>query len=237
MKRVIVSFLLLTLLSFAAAGQVRGGGASVGGRSASKMELPGGKLSVSGMGLAGAAGTTGVVGAAGDPLPSGYKDYEDEGFEDFAREMKERGWGREDTAWQLACDANSKQSYERYMSMYPSGAHIAEASCRLVDAQVDEMLANAHNSLPNIIRTEPDDESLKSTVIIKNNTGYPLTVYYSGLQSRSVIIQPDGKATVTLDNGPYKLGASVPPSYIHPFAGKTSLEGGVYEIGFWVVTR
>lgn len=169
-------------------------------------------------------------------VPSGYKGYSDEKLDELDKTMKEREWLSEDTAWKRACEINTRLSYETYIARYPIGAHIAEARCRLIDAKVQETLDNAHDDLPNIKHIETDDFSLTSTVIVKNNTGYPLTVYYSGDNSKSIVIQPDAKASVTLQNGPYKIAATVPPSYIRPFAGKTEFAGGTYEIGFWVVS-
>lgn len=172
---------------------------------------------------------------AGPTVPHGYKDYSGEGLDALDRQMAEREWGSEDTAWTRACKLNTRQSYEKYTVMYPGGAHIAEANCRLIDAKVGEMLRDAHNSLPNIKHVEEDDDSPTSVIVIKNNTGLPLTVYCSGIESKRTLIPPDGVETVTLENGPYKLAATVPPPNIRPYAGKTSFEGGCYEMGFWIV--
>lgn len=169
--------------------------------------------------------------------PTGYKGYTDESLEEFNRNMKEQEWGREETAWVRASELNSSKAYERYMAMYPYGAHVPEATVLLVQAKVDETLANAHSKLPDIKRIEEDDDSPETTLIIQNNTGLTLTVYCSGTDNKSVIIPVDRKASITFKNGDYKLAATVPPAYIKPFAGQTSFQGGVYEIGFWVVSR
>lgn len=169
-------------------------------------------------------------------VPSGFKDYNDDSLDQLNQKMKEREWGSEDTAWKAASDTDSSQAYERYLAIYPNGAHAAEATVRLVSAKVNETLANAHNDLPQVKQTRTDEMSPTSTVIVENNTGYPLTVYCSGTDNRTVIIPPDKKAAITIKNGQYKLAASVPPPHIRPFAGQTSFSGGDYEIGFWVVT-
>lgn len=170
-------------------------------------------------------------------VPSGYKNYTDESLDEFNRDRKEQEWGREDTAWILASDLDSSKAYEKYLAMYPYGAHAPEASGRLIKAKVNETLANAHTNLPDIKRVEEDDDSPETTLIIENNTGLTLSVFCSGADNRSVIIPADRKASIKIINGEYKLAASVPPSYIKPFAGQTSFQGGVYEIGFWVVSR
>ena len=169
-------------------------------------------------------------------LPKEYKGYSDDTFSELDDAMKERQWTSEDTAWTRACQIDTRKAYERYISLYPQGAHIADASCRLIDKKVEETIQGAHDRLPNIECVEPDESSPTSTFVIKNNTGYPLTVYCSGPDSRSVVIPVDGKREVTLYNGEYKLAASVPPAYIRPFAGVTGFYGGRYEVGFWVVS-
>lgn len=168
-------------------------------------------------------------------VPSGCKGYSDDNLEELEKKMKERDWISEDTAWERACQENTRQSYEKYCAMYPNGAHIVPATVMLINAKVEETLANAHNELPNIKHVEIDDDSLTSTVLIENNTGYPLTIYCSGNETTSFTIPADGQRTVTLNNGQYKLAAYVPPSYIKPYAGQTGFAGGKYEIGFWVV--
>lgn len=170
-------------------------------------------------------------------VPSGYKGYVDESLDEFNNEMKEKAWGSEDTAWQRASDLDNSKAYERYMAIYPYGAHAPEASERLVRTKVEETLANAHSNLPEIKRIEENDDSPETTLIIHNNTGLTLTVYCSGIDYKRVLIPPDGNGTIKVVNGQYKLAASVPPSYIRPYAGQTSFQGGTYEVGFWVVTQ
>jgi len=165
-----------------------------------------------------------------------YKNYSDEQLDEFNKRMEEREWGSEDTAWKRACETNSRQSYERYLAMYPYGAHSAEAEQKLIVAKIAETLSNAHNELPNIKHVEFDDESITSTVFIRNNTIYPLTVYYSGTETKGTVIPTNGSATLTIENGEYKIAASVPPNHIRPYAGITAFSGGRYEIGFWVVS-
>jgi len=170
-------------------------------------------------------------------IPSDYKGYSDEDLSELEKAMKERDWSREDTAWIRACEIDTQASYARYIALYPSGAHFPQATAKLIEAKVDETLENAHEDLPEIECIKPDENSPTSTLIIRNHTGLSLTVYCSGEQSKSVVIAPGGRDFITVKNGEYKLAATVPPVHIRPYAGKTFLSGGQYEIGFWVVTR
>ena len=170
-------------------------------------------------------------------IPEGYGKYDDATLGNLAKTMEERDWTSEDTAWKRASALNNSNSYQRYIALFPHGAHIAEANTRLIDIKVTEALNDAHDELPNLKRVVEDDESPTSTLVIKNNTNYPLTVMFSGADTKSIVIVVDGTAVVNVTNGAYKIAASVPPSNIRPFAGKTEFSGGRYETGFWVVRQ
>ena len=165
-----------------------------------------------------------------------YGKFTDEHLKELEDDMNERSWGSEDTAWQRARTLDSEDSYKKFIAMYPYSAHRGEADKRIIDLRVDDALRNAHSDLPGITRTDADDESPTSSVTVVNHTEYALTVLFSGDESRSVVISPGRSAVVKVNNGSYKLAASVPPPHIRPFAGTTDLSGGGYEIGFWVVS-
>lgn len=168
-------------------------------------------------------------------IPMDYSKFNDEKYGEMEDEMNERKWQSEDTAWERASEVDTKEAYQRYMAIYPNGQHRGEAYRRFIDRQVNDIMSNAHEELPGIERTAPDDDSPTSTIIVENNTAYVLTVYYSGIDSKSILINPGGRSAVTLTNGPYKIAASVPPAHIRPYAGTTQLSGGQYKTGYWVV--
>ena len=155
---------------------------------------------------------------------------------ELAEKMDERSWSSEDTAWEKACEIDTKESYQRYMAMYPNGAHRPQASQKLVDIQVNDIFNSDHGGLPNMKWVSEDEDSPTSTITIENNTGYPLTVMYSGEESKSIVISPGFTGTVTLPNGQYRIAASVPPAHIRPFAGSETFRGGRYEVGFVIVS-
>jgi len=163
--------------------------------------------------------------------------YEDERLKDLDKDIQERAWNSEDTAWERACALGDEASFKRYLAMYPYGAHSGEANKKIIDIHVDEALKNAHNELPGIDLVEEDEDSPTSTILIKNNTEYPLTVYYSGVDSKSTVIAAYHSATVVVKNGDYKIAASVPDAKVRPYAGITTLVGGKYETGYYIVRR
>lgn len=179
-------------------------------------------------------GTMGnVIGA--EPKGMDYGKYTDETLDEKTKEMQERDWQSEDTAWKRACSINNTAAYQRYSAIYPNGAHISEAQKRLIDLQVEEVINNDHGDLPNIKQLVKDDDSPISVVRIENHTNQTLTVMYSGLDSRKIRIPPYGRDKISVKNGRYGIAASVTSRNVKPFAGHTTLSGGEYEIGFYIV--
>lgn len=177
------------------------------------------------------------------PLPSEYGRYK---TTDYSRpdadklkikdaEIMEREWDSDDAAWSTACALNTKTAYQKYVQKYPVGNHRAEANKKIVDFEVNEIFNGNHGSLPPMNRTNEDDKSPTSTVVIENTTDYVMTIYFSGIDSKKLMINPKGKATVNLKNGSYRVAASVPVQNIHPYAGTQDFRGGRYETGYCIV--
>ena len=183
----------------------------------------------------GTSRSSGVIKADSRSLPSGYATYKDDGLKDLEKNISERDWNSESTAWQRASALNTKEAYQKYIARYPSGVHIPEARKRLIDAQVNDVFSGSHDNLPGMNHVDRDDKSPTSTVTVENTTQFPLTVMYSGAESKSVVIDPYSKSSVTLKNGSYRIAASVPAPNVRPFAGTQSLTGGRYETGYCIV--
>lgn len=164
-----------------------------------------------------------------------YRGFSDERFKEFDEGFKERDWASESTAWERAKSLDSIDGYMKYTAMYPNGEHRPQASSRIIDLEVEDALNHPHENLPGFERKEADDDSPTSTIIITNNTAYPLTVMLSGTESKSIVLRSGNTGAVTVTNGRYKIAASVPARHVRPFAGIESLDGGRYEVGFWVV--
>lgn len=164
--------------------------------------------------------------------PIEYKQDFDERTKELEDKMAERSWSSESTAWDRACELDTKNAYQRYVSIYPNGAHRPEATQRLIDIQVNDIFNSDHGGLPNMKWVFEDPESETSTIMIENDTGFPLTVMYSGDESRSIVISPGFRESITLPNGRYNIAASVPAVRVRPFAGTETLLGGDYEVCF-----
>lgn len=200
----------------------------------------GGDTKYKGMGgtVSGAVGgSTKPIGTANDikTYPVEYdRSKNDARLHELDKAMEERRWNSEDTAWEKACEIGTRAAFKKYIGMYPYGAHRGEADQKLIDLEVDDAFNHSHGDFPGMNRVEQDDDSPTSVVVVENCTDQMLTVYYSGLDSRTVRIAPGHKGTVTVKNGQYRIAASVPAVHVRPYAGTQTLEGGRYEVGFYI---
>ena len=162
--------------------------------------------------------------------------------EDFIFDANERyqnkynqAWGTEKSAWEYACYLNTIAGYEEYEKNHPNGRHYAEAEKRAVSMRVDHVFSGQYESLPSMSRTSYG-ASAKSRVTVTNSTEYTLTLYYSGIDGKRMEIRPHGTQSVTLTNGQYRIAASVNSTRVRSYAGVETLNGGDYDIKYYIQT-
>ncbi len=140
--------------------------------------------------------------------------------------------------WDKACRVNTIEAYHDYLSLFPSGDYSEEAEKRMVDLEVDAIFKGDHGTLPSMNRiSSGEDDVTTNQIEIYNNTQYNLTVYYSGLQSKKVVFSPKERITIELVNGEYRIAASVDAADVGNYAGTEKLEGGSYDIEYYIVTQ
>lgn len=222
MKRLTLIFLTVILSTMFSAAQSKGG-----------RDMKGGGLGINSSERSRMIESTLDV----NSIPLNFKGLPDERIKEMERQMEERKWGSEDTAWELALSKDTRDAYQKYIALYPNGPHRAEASKRVVDIDVNNVFKGSHNKLPGMERVERDDDSPFSIVVVENATRYTLTVMYSGPESKSVYIPAGEKGSVKIPNGQYRIAASVPAPHVRPYAGAQLFEGGRYETGYCIVIR
>lgn len=157
--------------------------------------------------------------------------------DDKLSEIYHQLWGTEYRAWKSATTENSVASYSKYLDLYPKGAHARRAEKKLVDMSVRDIFgANAYGELPPMNKTYSSTSST-SKISVNNDTGYVLTLMYSGPDSRRMIISPHTRKSITLINGTYRIAASVNASDVSPFAGTETITGGGYDVSYYISTR
>lgn len=149
-----------------------------------------------------------------------------------AREESERAWKKESTAWEMARAMNNSYGYEKYLNLYPRGAHAKAA----IDAQVSGIMSGEHGSLPSMDRTGYGSGS-SSSVSVSNDTQYTLTLLYSGSNdSKRLVLAPHASGSLTLRNGTYRIAASVNAGNVSSYAGTEDLSGGSYSVSYYIST-
>ena len=166
-------------------------------------------------------------------VPSEY--YKDSYEKIYAIEAKieQQKWGTENRAWRTAQKYGSISAYEKYLKLYPNGAHSAQCKTKLIDVKVDNIFASQHGSLPAMNKVNNAGNS-SSHITIQNSTGYELTILYSGPKSKEVVIKNGCKAHVVLRNGTYKIAASVNTTNVRDYAGIENLDGSDYEVEYYI---
>lgn len=146
-----------------------------------------------------------------------------------------REWNTESKAWAKASALGTLAGYYKYANMYPYGAHSSQANKKIIDLEVDKVMAGEHGELPALDQTGYG-YGPTSTISVYNNTSYTLTLYYSGADSKRISISPHGRRSVTLKNGSYRCVASVDGGGVSNHAGTENLTGGSYEVEYYIST-
>ena len=69
-----------------------------------------------------------------------------------------------------------------------------------------------------------------------NGTSYTLTILYSGPDSKRLVINAGGTKSVRLKNGQYRVAASVSAANVSNYAGSENLNGGSYNVDYYIST-
>lgn len=164
------------------------------------------------------------------------KDYQKK-KQEIREENERKKWKNESSAWSAACSANTIDMYNKYLEFHPYGAHAAQAKKKVIDLRVSNIFAGDHGTLPEMDRTYYGGGP-NSSITVHNDTGYTLTLLYSGsAQSKEVIINAGGRKTFTLANGNYRVAASVSAYSVSNYVGRENLTGGGYEVTYYIVTH
>ena len=122
--------------------------------------------------------------------------------------------------------------YEKYLNLFPKGAHAKAA----IDHLVDDVMSGSHGELPSMERTGYSSGS-SSSVEVSNDTQYTLTLLYSGSSdSKRLVLSPHQTKTISLRNGRYRIAASVNAANVSSYAGSENLNGGTYSVSYYIST-
>lgn len=151
------------------------------------------------------------------------------------KEASDTRWATDKSAWQTASELNNISSYQKYLELYPNGRYKYKAESKLIDLQVDATFAGNHGYLPEMDKTSHSGGAT-SYIKVHNNTSYTLTLLYSGKESKKLVLSPHSRGNLQLKNGSYRIAAFVSASNVQRYAGSETINGGSYEVEYYIST-
>jgi hypothetical protein len=150
-------------------------------------------------------------------------------------DIENLAWQTEKSAWNQVTLLDNTESLNKYLNLYPSGIHKRQAEKRLIDLEVANVLNGEHGNLPSMDRNYSGDYgSSTSTIHVKNQTSYTLTLLYSGRDSKRIVLSPGRSESITLHNGRYNIAASVDAGGVRNYGGTEQLEGDNYSVTYYI---
>lgn len=159
----------------------------------------------------------------------------------YAYQAKQKMDSFDYSAWNTAKSSNSIGAYQRYISSYPQGNFVNDANKRIIDLEVENIFKGDYGYLPPMTKKTGsvfgNTRPTTNKISVFNNTSYTLTVWYSGPESKKIVLNPGRKINFELVNGSYKVAASVNAANVTKYAGNERLDGGDFESEFYIQTR
>lgn len=148
-------------------------------------------------------------------------------------DINSRLWGTDSQAWKTAQKQNTLTAYNRYLELFPKGAHAKAADKKVIDLSVTNIFAGDHGTLPGMDRTSYSSSG-SNIITVSNDTQYTLTLLYSGPDSKRLVLSPRSSGSVRLPNGTYRVAASVAATNVRSYAGTETLSGGGYDVSYYI---
>ncbi len=133
-------------------------------------------------------------------------------------------------------EQDTVEAYTRYLEHNPQVANRAAIEKTIIDLEVAVIAAGAHEKLPKAQPISSDSRSPSAEVRVENGTGYELTVRYSGLHSQKIVIPANATKSVSLRVGTYAVAASVSAARVRNYVGTETMQGGGYDVRFYIET-
>jgi hypothetical protein len=115
---------------------------------------------------------------------------------------------------------------------HPKGPESDET--RTVENEIAKIRAGAHAAMP-AAQAAGAAPGAGTSIVVKNDTQFDLSVYYAGPVSRSVQIAPKESRVVSLPAGPYQVAAKVSDPSVIPFYGTESYSADTqYSVNFYI---
>lgn len=128
---------------------------------------------------------------------------------------------------------NKIDKLKRYLRYYPNAVHTDEARNLMIKLTVADIMDTQHGRLPKA-KNSGQSYGIESTVHVKNDTEYGLTIYYSGPIQREVVLTAYGSSNITLPNGEYYVAVRADSDGVSDYAGLDNYNGGKFDISYYI---
>lgn len=157
------------------------------------------------------------------------KDYlNKDDFLEFESEAKERlaflKEKEKENAYKNALSSQSSNIWKKFLKDYPNHPEKNRIEDQITALEVEEIFNGEYGEIPSS-QLLGEKNYKKSSIEIKNDTRYTLTIRYSGNEVKKIVIAPNSFKKITLKSGQYKVAASVNASGVRNFAGRETLQG------------
>jgi hypothetical protein len=134
--------------------------------------------------------------------------------------------------WEWVREQDSLDHYERFSSRNPSHPQREWILERIIDLEVKQIAAGEHINIPTVKPLSVG--GFFATVQVQNETGYVLTVWYSGPKSQKFVIPKGGAKLVFLRPGMYQVAASVSAGNVKNYYGTSTMHEGHYSSSYYI---
>lgn len=143
--------------------------------------------------------------------------------------LEKLAWANDTVAWETARQRDTRASFVNYLDLYcDEGNHAKEA----IDAYVGSYYIAT--SYPDFDLDKIGGGGRSSSVRIKNSTSHKMRVYFSGQDSKYMVIDSFKSGKVSLANGSYNVVISVDAPDVQSVTVFFELTGGSYYADFVV---
>lgn len=150
-------------------------------------------------------------------------------------DIENSAWETEKNAWEQVLLLENTESLNKYLKLFPTGTHRKQAEKKLIDLEVANVLNGEHGNLPSMDRSYSGGSgSSTSTIRVENQTSYTLTLLYSGIDSKRLVLSPGRSESITLHNGTYRIAASVDARGVRNYGGTEELDGDNYSVCYYI---
>ena len=129
-------------------------------------------------------------------------------------------------------EQDTLEHYRRFATRFPTHSQSRAIDKRIIDLEVKEIAAGEYGEMP---RAQALSQGGTSTnVEVENQTGYELTVRYSGPDSKKLVIPVGASRSIKLVPGAYQVAASVEAANVTNYYGSDTMQGGRYSSNFYI---